>query len=442
MHFIQMDMPFSKAEKDSGVVSSLIPASKVQFTIDRTAGLSYNRLDFYLANSIYNKIIDDKGQHDPNFEFVSFNMEPGQVINPRINIRHISISGRKNVNICLSLDKCEFLFKYKGHVINCLVTIDDTNVNVVTCESKTYTKLYISFENNSSAGSIFEELIKSSVDYSEKYMLDNGNETTKLNIYGNDDGFWEKVLTRKKRAMDTIYLPLKDKNTIIDDITKFLEPETKRRYESLGRTHKRVFLFEGIPGSGKTSFITALASLFDYDVALITFTDKVTDGVLMRLLKNMPEKTILVLEDIDVLFTDRKKNDDQKNLVTFSGILNTLDGITTRDGFICIMTTNYKNTLDPALLRPGRVDKQLEFKPAIKEQIQDIFIRFMGDAYSQDLFRQFYSAYLELNIEASMSLIQEYLFKYLDDTKLALSNIGEIKVLHDSYTKNTASIYT
>ncbi len=435
-------MEFSEPVLNCIEANGLIPTSPVQFTVDRTAGLTCNRLDFYLANSIYNKVIEDKGQHDPNFEFISFNCDHEKMINQRLNIRHISVTGRKNVNICLSLDKCAFTFKYKDHKINCRVTIDDSNIRLVTCESKIYMKIYLTFESNSNAGTVFADLIKSSIDYSEKYMLDNGNESTKLNIYGNDEGFWEKVLTRKKRAMDTIYLPLKDKQSIIDDITKFLDPDTKRRYETLGRTHKRVFLFEGIPGSGKTSFVTALASMFDYDIALITFTDKVTDGVLMRLLKNMPEKTILVLEDIDVLFTDRKKNDDQKNLVTFSGILNTLDGITTRDGFICIMTTNYKNTLDPALLRPGRVDKQLEFKPAVKEQIHDIFTRFMGDWYSLELFRQFYSAYLELNVEASMSLIQEYLFKYLDDTESALSNIGEIKVLHDGYTKNTDSIYT
>ena len=219
-------------------------------------------------------------------------------------------------------------------------------------------------------------------------------------------------------------------------------PETKARYDSLGRTHKRVYLFEGVPGSGKTSFVTALASTFGYDVALITFTDKVTDGVLMRLLKNMPDKTILVLEDIDVLFNDRKKNDEQKNHVTFSGILNSLDGITTRDGFICIMTTNYKNVLDTALLRPGRVDKQLEFKPATNEQIQDIFIKFMDDKYTPELFRQFYSAYKALGVDANMSLIQEYLFKYMDNTDAALSNVSEIKTLYAGFMPSGPALYT
>jgi chaperone BCS1 len=215
-----------------------------------------------------------------------------------------------------------------------------------------------------------------------------------------------------------------------------LEPETHKRYDSLGRTHKRVYLFEGLPGTGKTSFIAALASMVDYDIASITFTDKVTDGGLIRLIKNIPEKTFLVLEDIDVLFNERKKNDGHKNNVTFSGILNSLDGITTKDGFICFITTNYKNLLDPALLRPGRIDKQLEFKAATKEQINTMFVKFMDTEYTEEKFADFYSRYKALNIEVTMSLIQEYMFKYLDDPENAIKNVAELKVLYNACVKD------
>ena len=94
---------------------------------------------------------------------------------------------------------------------------------------------------------------------------------------------------------------------ILNDVEWFLSNETKERYESIGRVHKRVYLFEGLPGSGKTSFISAIASQIGYDIAIISFTEKVTDGKLIRLMKNLPEKTILVMEDIDVLFQERKK---------------------------------------------------------------------------------------------------------------------------------------
>jgi chaperone BCS1 len=253
----------------------------------------------------------------------------------------------------------------------------------------------------------------------------------------NEDGFWERVISKAKRPLDTIYLPKADKQSIVDDITWFISPETQSRYKSLGRTHKRVYLFEGLPGTGKTSFIGALASWFEYDIAFITFTDKVSDGKLMRLIKSIPEKTFLILEDIDGIFEERKKGDTHKNQLSFSGILNALDGITTKDNFICFITTNHKNLLDPALLRYGRIDKQLTFTYATKEQINTIYEKFMGAQYTKEGFKLFYSAYKELSIETSMSLMQEYLFKYLDNPEMALGNIDELKGLHSSTVKDS-----
>lgn len=44
------------------------------------------------------------------------------------------------------------------------------------------------------------------------------------------------------------------------------------------------------------------------------------------------------------------------NRVTFSGLLNCLDGVASAEARIMFMTTNYLERLDPALVRPGRVD--------------------------------------------------------------------------------------
>lgn len=41
------------------------------------------------------------------------------------------------------------------------------------------------------------------------------------------------------------------------------------------------------------------------------------------------------------------------------GLLNMLDGVVDTPGRIVVMTTNYKDELDPALIRPGRIDKDL-----------------------------------------------------------------------------------
>lgn len=422
----------------------------LKFVIDRSNLLAYTKIDFYLAHNLYNYTVFDRKQKDPDFEFIEFINDKYPV--QRIGLKSFGITGRTGINYCMHLDECEFTFKFKGIKTHCIVEKKDELPSMVTHEYRIYYKITIWFDDSHEGdkaekkithGELFDMLIKNTLNYADKYMNDCDIDSNKLNIYMNDDGYWDKVITRRKRNMDTIYLPKKDKDSIITDINNFLETETRIKYESIGRTHKRVYLFEGLPGSGKTSFIAALASMIDYDIATITFTDKVTDGTLMRLIKSIPKQTFLVLEDIDVLFVERKKNDDNKNQVTFSGILNSLDGITTKDGFICFMTTNYKNQLDPALLRPGRIDKQLEFKYANKEQINIMFEKFMAEKYSLEKFTEFYSRFKELNIDVTMSLIQEYMFKYLDDPESAIKNVAEIKQLHATCnTGTTGELYT
>ena len=90
----------------------------------------------------------------------------------------------------------------------------------------------------------------------------------------------------------------------------------------------------------KSYFICDLSEkLNNYENQIINFDNKMTDNEFMRAIKRIPEKTILVLEDIDVLFQERKKNDEYKSSITFSGLLNSLDGIAHQDKLITIMTS-------------------------------------------------------------------------------------------------------
>jgi chaperone BCS1 len=59
--------------------------------------------------------------------------------------------------------------------------------------------------------------------------------------------------------------------------------------------------------------------------------------------------------------------------VSFSGLLNAIDGVASHEGRILIMTTNHRERLDSALIRPGRVDVQIEFGYAAKETLSEIF---------------------------------------------------------------------
>jgi len=93
------------------------------------------------------------------------------------------------------------------------------------------------------------------------------------------------------------------------------------------------------------------------------------------------------LEDIDCM-TDishkRKEQDDKVNEkdedkkekmfgVTLSGLLNELDGISNASGRLLVMTTNHVEKLDPALIRPGRIDFRIELKKCSTEMIRGMY---------------------------------------------------------------------
>ena len=284
----------------------------------------------------------------------------------------------------------------------------------------------------------FESFISNSINYYNTYYSENviGNDKIKLLLSADDGGYFINLGSRTKRSLDTIYLPSKQKKTIIEDLTYFLHPNTCNKYKTLGITHKRTYLFEGVPGAGKSSFIMALASHFQYNLAIVSFTPKMTDNDLIRLMRSLEErnsegKFFIIFEDMDCIFKARKSNDESKNQVTFSGILNALDGITTKDNMICFITTNYKQNLDPALIRPGRVDFIMHFDYIIKEQVIDIFTKFTGN---KDKAQRFYEELCRFNINISTSLLQQYLLKYINEPNIdkIIDNVDELKRMFDA----------
>jgi chaperone BCS1 len=66
--------------------------------------------------------------------------------------------------------------------------------------------------------------------------------------------------------------------------------------------------------------------------------------------------------------------------VTFSGLLNALDGVRSQEGRILMMTTNHREKLDPALLRPGRADVHVELNYASVKQMKGLFKKFFPDS--------------------------------------------------------------
>jgi mitochondrial chaperone BCS1 len=234
--------------------------------------------------------------------------------------------------------------------------------------------------------------------------------------------------------MKTVVLDNQQKANVLGDINEYLHPATPRWYANRGIPLRRGYLFYGPPGTGKTSLSFALAGVFGLDIYVISLLEpSLTEEDLSALFSSLPRRCIVLLEDIDTAglkrpddevsksHADRKDDDankngrgrgrgdrgggggnsgennekdtpndwkvsdlakalkkegnDEKKGISLSGLLNAIDGVASHEGRVLIMTTNVPESLDEALIRPGRVDLQVGFTNATHAQVEELFIR-------------------------------------------------------------------
>jgi hypothetical protein len=229
--------------------------------------------------------------------------------------------------------------------------------------------------------------------------------------------FWDTFDCIRVQPLESIFIDKKIKSSLIDCIDKFIVSEEK--YTLFGRNHKLNLLFTGIPGSGKTSLCKALAKKYGYSIYIVNFNKSMTDEYLITLTSDVKNKSIILYEDIDVFFTDRMSKDIN---VSFSCLINILDGTLTKgSGNINIITTNYPDKIDSALLRPGRIDKIMRFDYPKKDEIKDAFKCLIADDDAK--FAEFFDKIK--NVRLTMSAIIDYLFQFQEDY-LDDKNIGEL----------------
>lgn len=206
---------------------------------------------------------------------------------------------------------------------------------------------------------------------------------------------WNLQGSRPARALTSVVLPQGRKEKLLEDVAEFLSPATRRFYISHGIPYRRSYLFHGVPGTGKTSLIQALAGAHERNLCVIQPTDRCfTDDMLKSALSNAPARSIIVMEDVDALFT-RSRENRAASAMTFAGLLNALDGVGTPEGQIFVLTTNFREQLDDALLRDGRVDYQVRFEHADENVICSMFSQFFPSATEADVV-QFHSTLQEI----------------------------------------------
>lgn len=189
-------------------------------------------------------------------------------------------------------------------------------------------------------------------------------------------GDWTRLDDLPPRTLDSVVLPDGQLERLVEDVGRFLGAEDQylRRCIPWHRGH----LYEGPPGTGKTSVARALASHFGMDLWYLPLADLERDCDLISALNRIGPRSMLLLEDVDVFHAATLRSESDKG-VTLSGLLNALDGIATPHGLLTVMTTNVPDVLDSALLRPGRVDLREHFGLADREQIARLLQRWYAD---------------------------------------------------------------
>ncbi|KAK9762803.1 hypothetical protein K7432_011118 [Basidiobolus ranarum] len=220
---------------------------------------------------------------------------------------------------------------------------------------------------------------------------------------------WKAVQTLNlTRGLRTVCLDKSNEELLKHDLDTFVSD--KDFYQRIGLPYRRGILLYGKPGTGKTSLINAISSELNRNLYFINLKEIDSDSALNSAFNSVPANQIVVLEDCDTqskILHARKHISSKDEFMQILGpgvgfgkgdlgnkvggaegffkpfslstFLANLDGHSLSDGNIIIMTTNHPELLDPAVIRPGRMDLKIELGYCTHYQIQNMYSSVLED---------------------------------------------------------------
>jgi len=335
----------------------------------------------------------------------------------------------KNNNIVLNKDYCP-ISDNKFQIDSCKINIKYKNKEIKIESINTQIKYEIEYEygfvKKLIIKCISKELLEDFLNYikDKKYGICNKIDDH-ISIYTpvvDDHPNWEHYRNFPKRNIDTVIINSKLKNNIINNIETFYKD--KNDYIKYGIPNKNVILLHGPPGTGKSSILFSLASYFNKDVYLLNFGSEINDEKFIHLMGHLDENSFLFLEDIDALFKNRESvTKGNSGFLSFSTILNFLDGALRVDGLVTFMTTNHIENLDPALIRPGRVNLIEKIGYPDKNEISDFYKLYYPKSSKTDI-KKFVDIVSKIK-NISPATINSFLFNHRKDDNI-FNSINEL----------------
>jgi SpoVK/Ycf46/Vps4 family AAA+-type ATPase len=272
-----------------------------------------------------------------------------------------------------------------------------------------------------------------------KESLDKTNETLYEYSLSDEQHYWnknesifkhrDKIILRKND--NNIFLPQKIEKKIKDIVHEFIHSEDK--YKKFGIPYKLGIMIEGIPGTGKTSLTYYLSNILKRHIYRVN--NSINSGDILKIKSSIPQNSIVLFDDVDMMDglrnrLDTTKESNSKSNGVLHNLMKLMDAYNGLHGCIIIMTTNFINKLDDALIRPGRIDHVITLNKADLYQMKKIFKTFYNVDIPDDQLISYDKTF------TTSTLINRIILSNLNDYNKAIGEFENEIIKQDERDRN------